>query len=297
MSTKTSSTPTPTPDAPDSKSFMVDSLKSSWIIILIVAAMFILVLVVIYIVAMVKKNKLQNVSLQENMISLSNREVVPYVIPASNLSLVTNGQEFSYSFWIILNSNYDTTSEHKTVIQRGNMPDTSTFSTNTNPVIFLDKIVNKMYVCVSTTQVTKKMKPSEILSKDNQGRYNSGYMISSIDYVPLQRWVFVGVVVKDYTMYIFLDGDLYSATTVYDVAATANSNARPIVKGTNGDIIIGEKVNTTKGFVSNSKFFNYGLTQKEMQENYNQGPNKTSLLSMFGLNNYGVRSPIYEIKT
>ena len=294
MASKSSS---PDVSAPDSKSIMVDSLKSSWIIILIVAAMFILVLVVLYIVSMVKKNKLQNVSLQNNMISLSNREVVPYVIPAANLSLVTNGQEFSYSFWIILDSNYDSTSNHKVIMQRGNPNiDSDKFSPNANPLIFLDKTVNKLYVCVSTTQVTSQKTSNEILTKNAQGQFTSGYMISTIDYVPLQRWVFVGIVIKDTTMYIFLDGDLYSATTVYDVAASSsNTKIRPIVKGTNGDLIIGDKVNTTKGYISNSKFFNYGLTQKEMQDNYNQGPQKTSLLSMFGLNNYGVRSPIYEI--
>ena len=286
-----------TPDMGDSKTIMVDSLKSSWIIILIVAAMFILVLVVIYIVSMVKKNKLQNVSLQNNMISLSNREVVPYTIPAASMSLVTNGQEFSYSFWIILDSNYDPTSNHKVVMQRGNPNvDSNKFSSNANPIIFLDKTVNKLYVCVSTTQVTTQMNANEILTRDAQGRFTSGYMISTVDYVPLQRWVFVGIVIKDTTMYIFLDGDLYSATTVYDVAsASANTKIRPIVRGTNGDLVIGDKVNSTKGYISNSKFFNYGLTQKEMQENYNQGPQKSSLLSMFGLKNYAVRSPIYEI--
>jgi hypothetical protein len=278
------------------KQVMIDSLKSSWIIILVVAAMFILVLVVIYIVSMVKKNKLQNVSLQQAMIDMNNRSVVPYTVSSSQMSLVTNGQEFSYCFWIILSSNYDSTSEHKLVWQRGNTTTTGNkFSPNSNPIVFMDKTVNKMYICVSTTQANKAMSPSEILETNSAGKFTSGYLISTIDYIPLQRWVFVGIVVKDTTLYVFLDGDLYSATTVYDVSAASQTPMRPIIKGTNGDLLIGEKVNTIQGFVSNSKFFNYGLTQPEMQSNYNQGPSKTSLLSMIGLNNYGVRSPIYEI--
>ena len=280
------------------KKLMVETLKSSWIIILIVAAMLILVLVVLYIVSMVKQNKLQNVAMQDNMIDMANRNIVPYKVPSANLSLVTTGQEFSYTFWIILNSNYDSTSDYKLVMQRGNTNiNTSSYSSNTNPVIFLDKNVNTMYICISTTQVQSQMIPSDILAMNGQDQYTSGYLISKIDYIPLQRWVFVGIVIKDTTLYIFLDGDLYSATTVYNVALNGKSNVRPIIKGTNGDLTIGDNVNTTQGYISNSKFFNYGLTQKEMQSNYSQGPAKSSLLSMFGLKNYGVRSPIYEIAT
>lgn len=280
------------------KRVMLDSLKSSWMIILIVAAMFILVLVVIYIISMVKKNKLQNVSLQASMLDLNNRDIVPYNVSSTQMSLVTNGQEFSYCFWIILSSTYDSTNDYKLVLQRGNtntVNGSNQFSSNTNPIVFLDKTVNKMYICVSTSQATGQMSPSDILATNASGQFTSGYLISTIDYVPLQRWVFVGIVVKDTTLYVFMDGDLYSATTVYDVATAINVNVRPIMKGTNGDLTIGEKVNTTPGFLSNSKFFNYGLTQPEMQSNYNQGPSKTSLLSMIGLNNYAVRSPIYEV--
>ena len=277
------------------KKIMVETLKSSWIIILIVAAMLILVLVVIYIVSMVKKNKLQNVSMQKNMIDMADKSVVPLKILSTNLSLVTSGQEFSYTFWIILNSNYDSTSDYKIVMQRGNT-NSLTFSGNTNPLILLDRNVNTMYICVSTTQSNNNLTASEILSMNSTDQYTSGYLISKIDYVPLQRWVFVGIVIKDTTLYVFLDGDLYSATTVYNMASDVSKN-RPIIKGTNGDLTIGDAVNSTPGYISNSKFFNYGLTQKEMQSNYNQGPSKSSLLSMIGLKNYGVRSPIYEIDT
>ena len=285
--------------APGEKSVFVDSLKDSWLIILIVVAMFIIVLIVIYIVSMVKKNKLQNVSLQQSMIGLNDRNVVPYKVDASQMSLVNNGQEFSYCFWVILNSTYDSTTDHKLVFQRGNTPVTAggqtKYSSNTNPIVLLDKTTNKMYVCVSTSQVSSpSMTATEILHTNSLNQFDSGFMVSVIDYVPLQRWVFVGVVIRDTTLYVFLDGDLYSATTVYDVGT--NSKVRPMIRGTNGDLIFGEKMNTTQGYISNTKFFNYALTQKEMQSTYNAGPVKTSLLGMLGINNYGVRSPIYEIQ-
>lgn len=270
---------------------MVESVKSSWIIILIVVAMFILVLIVIYIISIVKKNKLQNVSLQTNMLSLNNREIIPYKVSSENLTLVANGQEFSYAFWIILNSTYDSTSDHKLILQRGGanniVAGRLNFSSSVNPVILMDKATNKMYVCISTTKVTKSNFADNILAKD------SGYIVSTIDYLPLQRWVFIGVVIRETTLYVFIDGDLYSATSIYDIP-TANGS-RPMIKGTNGDIIIGEKNNTTQGYLANSRYFNYALTQKEMTSYYNSGPSKGGIMSMLGLDNYGVRSPIYEV--
>jgi len=283
------------------KNVMMDSLKDSWLIILIVVAMLILVLIVIYIVSMVKKNKLQNVSLQTSMISLNDRNIVPYKVDASQMSLVSNGQEFSYSFWIILSSTYDSTADHKLIFQRGNAPVVSAtgqtrYSSNTNPIVLMDKTTNKMYICISTSQVAAaSLSASDILSTNSLSQFNSGFLVSVIDYIPLQRWVNVGIVIQDTTLYVFLDGDLYSATTVYDVGAAMNVPVRPMIKGTNGNLTMGEKVNTTQGYISNGKFFNYALIQKEMQANYNAGPVTSSWLSLIGLGNYGVRSPIYDL--
>jgi len=288
-------------NASGKKQILTDSLKDSWLIILIIVAMLILVLIVIFIISMVKKNKLQNVNLQKSMIALSDRNVVPYKIDASQMALVSNGQEFSYSFWIILSSTYDSTGDYKLVFQRGNAPTVSSsgqtrYSSNTNPIVLLDKTTNKLYICISTTQVTQaNMTAQQILSKNESNQFNSGYLIGAIDYLPLQRWVNIGIVIRDTTLYVFIDGDLYSATTVYDVSSAMNKPVRPMIRGTNGDMTIGEKVNTTPGFISNTKFFNYALTQKEMQATYNAGPVTSSWLSWLGLGNYGVRSPIYEI--
>jgi len=276
---------------------MMETIKANWIIILIIVAMLVLVLIVIYIVQMVKKNKLQNVSLQAKMIALDDRSVVPLSIDASQMSLVTNGQEFSYTFWLILSSGYDSTSDYKMIMLRGNSVTTAgLYSSNANPIILLDKSTNTMYICIATSAVSgTSNSASSILSRDPvTNQFNSGYMISAIDYVPLQRWVYIGVVIQDTTLYVFIDGDLYSATTVYDVVGGVGG-IRPVIKGTNGNVAIGDKINTTPGYISKTQFFNYALTQTEMQSQYAAGPTPSSMLSIFGLNNYGVRSPVYQI--
>lgn len=293
--------------------------QQSVVIVLILAALFTIVLVVIYIVSMVKKNKLQNVVLHDKIITLDNRDAVPYTVEANTMSLVTQGQEFSYSMWIYLGEHYEPTTDHKLIFQRGNssIPTTSTtptqaqpagaaapaapvglytqYNTNANPIIFLDKNTNKMYFAISTTAVQTSKTLDEIIAKHpTTNRYVSGYLITQIDYVPLQRWVNITLAVKDNTAYVFMDGDMYSAVSVSDVIPP-NSTQRPVLRGTNGQATIGDKRYSTKGFVSLTRYFNYSLTQSEVKDLYNSGPMKKSVLAFIGLDNYGLRAPIYNI--
>ena len=273
--------------------------KHTWVIVLVVAAMFILILVIIYVTTMLKASKLQNVILQTTMIGIDNREVVPFTVPAANMSLVLNGQEYSYSFWIFLGGLYSTTSQQKIIIQRGNSHSYATnslqISPSTSPLIMMDPVSNIMYFCAATSAVTTSMVASDVIAKDTTGTYTSGYLVTTIDYVPLQRWVNIAMVVKDMSMYIYMDADLYSVITVSDISTSTSVN--PMIKGTNGDLLIGDKVNYTPGYISMTRFYNYALTQNDIQSLYNAGPVPTSWLSYLGLKNYGVRTPVYALPT
>jgi hypothetical protein len=270
-------------------------LKESWLILLIIGAMFLLVLVVFYIFYLIKKSKLKNVVLHSDMIVLDNRNVVPHIVSADDMSSLTmNGQEFSYSTWIFLANNYDATSDHKLIMQRGN---TSTvagmISPNTSPIIAMDSKTNKMYIAVSTSAVTNPLTFEKVFEKDAAtNRFTSGFLVTYIDYVPLQRWVNVILVVREMNMYVYIDGDVYSVASASEVRTNSD---RPMIRGTSGDLAIGEKRNTTHGYLSLTQFFNYGLTQKEVRSIYANGPSRNSWLAIFGLGSYGVRSPVYKI--
>jgi hypothetical protein len=271
----------------------------SWVIILIIVAMVVLVLIVVYIVSMVKKTSLQNVVLQTNLIAMDNRTVVPYLVPSGNMSLVTNGQEFSYNFWIFLGGAYASGNQHKLVLQRGNINKYSgsmiQISPNTNPLIMLDSKTNKMYFAVLTNNVTTSMSPSTIFAQDANGNFKSGWLISYIDYVPLQRWVNISLVVKNTAMYVYMDADLYSVASLSDLVNQSQTNINPMIMGSTGDLTIGDSVQYTSGYISLTRFFNYAMGQPDLQALYNNGPALTSWLSYLGLGNYGVRSPVYEI--
>jgi hypothetical protein len=102
------------------------------------------------------------------------------------------------------------------------------------------------------------------------------------------------MVLRDNIMTIYMDGDIYSVTTTADLLVNSN-DVRPIVNSTNGDAFIGSTKFSTLGFISKLSMYNYGLTQNQIRNLYNQGPVTKSLLSMFGIANYGVRSPIYNL--
>ena len=277
---------------------LLKALKESYIIILVVIAMITLVIIVVFIFNIIQKNKLKNVVLHKNTITLNNRDIVPYKVESKDLTGITiNGQEFSYSFWLFLSNTYDITSGPKMILTRGNDATTPNIVTAaTSPIIAMDAVTNKMQIALSTTAVTTDTMLSgdsnTVFQRDaNTGKYTSGFLCTYIDYIPLQRWVNIIVVAKDTSMYVYFDGDIYTVSSVNDISSVI----RPTIRGTNGTVYIGDKKNTTPGYISQTQFYNYALTQKEVRYIYRSGPIKSSWLSALGMGNYGVRSPIYEL--
>jgi hypothetical protein len=276
--------------------------QQSWVIILVVIAMIVLVLVVVYIMQMIKKTRLQNIVLQSSMIAMDNRTVVPFSVPAGNMSLVSNGQEYSYSFWIFMGSAYASTTQPKIILQRGN---TNTYTSNgliqisssTSPLIMLDKASNKMYFAVSTSAVgATSLSPTDIIKQTSAGDYTSGYLVTYIDYVPLQRWVNIALVIKNTAIYVYMDADLYSVASVASAhSGLSGSTTNPMIAGTSGDLTLGDSRYSTPGFLSLARFYNYALGQSDLQALYSSGPVPQSWLSYIGLGQYGVRNPVYEV--
>ena len=271
------------------------------IVCLIIAAMLVLIFLIIYIVQQVKRTKLQNVNLQKDapsaLIQMDNRQSVPYRVPANNMALVSNGQEFSISFWVFLGSNYTATDKQKMIMVRGNgntyNEGTIMITKNTCPVIFLDSNSNTMYFAVSTSKAAASMTPAQIIHTVPNGTYDSGWLVAKVDYVPLQRWVYLTMTLQQTNLQVFLDGDLYSVATLGDIVN--NLTGMPIIHGSSGDLLIGDSINYTPGYIAKASFYNYALTQSDVKTMYAAGPNTNSYLSYIGLGNYAVRSPIYQV--
>jgi hypothetical protein len=262
-------------------------------IILILVVMCLIVVIIFVVVSMLRNNKMKSVVLHSSMIDLSNRNIVPYTVESDKLPNISNsGQEYSYGFWIFLGNKYDQTNDHKILLSRGNSDNvvgTNNFSSLTNPIIFMDKTSNKLYVAISTTEAK-----SVNVTLDDIVKGESGYIVSYIDYIPLQRWVHVVVTVKNIYVNIYLDGDLYTVNTVNDIT-TVSASTRPMIRGTSGPVTIGNNRSSIFGHLSMTQIYNFSLSQKEIKKIYNKGPVRSSWLSIIGLGNYGVRTPIYQL--
>lgn len=282
-----------TTGAVEKTGYLKDITNDSIIIILVIIAMIVIILITIYIVRMFKKSNMKETNLVTSIIKLHDKANIPLNIPAGKLATSNRGQEFTYSFWIYLGE-YSTTSQHKLLIQRGS-PDpkeqVSKLSFNANPIIALDKGTNMMWFALSTTKTTGENSLDDIFNK------NASCLVSKIEYVPLHRWVFISMVLRDNIMTIYLDGDIYSVTTTSDIVGSSSGNSvRPIVNSTYGDAFIGSSKHFTTSFISKLNSYNFALTQNEILKKYNQGPVNKSILSVFGLANYGVRNPVYNLQ-
>lgn len=275
---------------------MTQTTKNTVIVVLIIAALLLLIIAIVYIANLIKKSGLKRVDLQKKLIALDNKAVVPYSIPNGLMTIVNRGQEYSLATWLYLGPQYESTTQHKLIFQRGNTSQVpGTYDFNTSPLVFLDKATNRLYVAISTTAVTSSsMTLDDIVSRNLEGKFESGYLVTYIDYVPLQRWVYVLVIVRDNNVMLFMDGDLYSVVSIADIAQTSSNN-RPILRGSAGDATIGSAKTMIKGFVAKTQYYNYGLNQKDITKAYKEGPMKKSWLTLFGISNYGVRSPIYNL--
>lgn len=268
-----------------------------WITLaVIVIIMIVFALVIVYIIKIVKNNGTEEIVLHKELIALADRNIVPMKI-VDGVPSVNGGQSFSITFWIYITDSYDITSNHKLVFQRGNgKPNTDSFTSTTNPIVFMHKATNKMYIAVATKNASDDITLDQ-LTADKNATYVSGYMISKIDYVPFQRWVNIGITIQDYMISIYYDGQLYSVVSTGDVSESlfGTGKGRPMINGCSGDFYLGDSSNLFKGYIAKTSFYNYAISPTDIENLYKIGPSIKTWLSYLGLGNYGVRTPVYKL--
>jgi len=159
---------------------------------------------------------------------------------------------------------------------------------------------------------------AHIAKKNADGDYTVTDLVTGIEieYIPLQRWVHVGIVINDIgggTFNVFIDGNYLKTENNQTVQDSSNKNSsRSYYKETDyinvsrlnlnneGELHIGgDKVGSTmygfSGLVSKFSIFNYDMNRNDIYKEYSAGPMKGVLASM-GLSAYGIRNPIYKIK-
>ena len=255
-------------------------------LIAIITLMFIITIyVIMYIWKTYKSTSLKTVTMVPAPVQLTETGGFKNLSADVTLPDMYNGNEFSYSFWVYVNSNTgNSISSDKHVISR--MTNTDDIST-ANPIFFIDAESNKLYAYVSYSSSNVNflvnnlpdMKPDALV----------------IDYLPIHRLVNIILVVDNNYIQLFMDGELRQVKDFSSNGITENKVPRP----TQGNIVAcgSENLVSFDGFISKVQCFNYALTLDHAKIVYKTGPLPKSLLAALGVPNYGVRSPFYRIDT
>lgn len=245
-------------------------------------------------------------------------------LKGDNIPNSGNGKRASLSFWIYIHDINKFSGSYRHVLHRGKEDDT--FDKG-GPYVRLDKDTNKLSVVYPPNDTNNPYGPYTLDTttlEDDKWIYVRQTRGITFDYIPLQRWVHVAVVVNEDanggTITGYIDGELNKSVsqlspntdkvTFKIVAASPSTtptskefmptfdiqNANLDMKG---DVYVGGSVNDLSGqgfsgLVGNIQFFNHDLNAQDVYDVYKKGP-IDSLLARMGLPAYGVQSPVYRI--
>ena len=261
--------------------------SSSSIMVFLVITVVVIVCIIGYIVYKVRRADLQSVDLVKNPRKLFGSGGSPLVIDGNKMPATLNGQEFAFSFWMYLLDS-SPTADHKVVFYRGGSSSLTTTSViGSSPVVSMDKSSNRLRVSVRTGNAVTPASSTASYSITNI-LADPGYLTASIDYLPLQRWVHVVAVVQDNLLTLYEDGDIYTVENVSDLQGS------PVFSGISGQLTVGGGANEVRGYVNKLQYYNYALSPRDVRQLYENGPTSNSVLNLLGVDNYGMRTPIYK---
>lgn len=273
--------------------------------------------------------------------SINNRK--QHTIPQTKVPVVTskfqsyeadsipapgNGKRMTFAFWIYINDLNKFNGSYRNVMYRGDM---MAPIASQSPVVLLDADGNRMHVIFGTERddpydgkradlfgdgaIEDKLKIPEY--RDREIAYLIATRGISIDYIPIQRWVHVAVVVNEDVnggvIHAYLDGELVKiarskneGTSIGLKSMKENNTSLDIISNLSiqnmnldkrGNVYIGGSMDAPlpgfSGLVSRVTFFNYDLNVRDIYKVYMEGP-VDGLASKVGAA-YGVRAPIYRV--
>lgn len=239
-----------------------------------------------------------------------------------------NGKRQTIAFWIYINDVDKYKGLYRHIWHRGEKQ-----ANGASPLVFMDKTANKIHIryddLTSPAQISMSapyVDTKDITVADASVKYKVAkdadklpYDLAThgitIDYVPIQRWVHVAVVVNEEvnggSIQAFLDGELVKSVeagktiNIEFASGAARQTVTQEYKFQNlnldkaGDVYIGGSLLESvgpgfAGLVSKILFVNHDLNVKDIYNIYIQGP-IDNLAAKLGMPAYGVRSPIYKI--
>lgn len=252
-------------------------------------------------------------------------------VSGNNIPISGNGKRMTIAFWIYINDIDKYKGVYRHIWHRGDKD-----INGSSPFIFLDKDTTKLHVRfndITNPQAISITKPyyherdftsgsttvrKYVKNEADRIVYDLATHGITIDYIPLQRWVHVAVVINEEvnrgSIQAFLDGELVksveSGKTTSPIEFVDNAGQNKSMYSQTyafqnlnldkpGDIYIGGTLMESagpgfSGLVSKIVFVNHDLNIKDIYNLYIEGP-IDNIASKLGLPAYGVRSPIYKI--
>lgn len=247
-------------------------------------------------------------------------------LEADGIPAPGNGKRMTFAFWIYIHDLNKFAGSYRNVMYRGDM---NAPLASQSPIVLLDAKDNRMHIIFGTEQADPyNGKKAQIFGNnatdemmrtpENQAREIT-YLLATrgitIDYIPIQRWVHVAIVVNEEIngglVQAYLDGELVKIVRTEKEAKSigikrADVTTEDIVSQLNiqnmnldkrGNVYIGGSMDAPlpgfSGLVSRVNFFNYDLNVRDIYKVYLEGP-IDGLASKIGAA-YGVRTPVYRL--
>lgn len=221
-----------------------------------------------------------------------------------NVPELSNGRRFTMTFWIYIYDIERFRGIYRNVFFIGSGGNfTKDMNANPNVQVILNDNDNKMLIFFGSRDTTTASTTTDAKSKLLKSVAERGI---SLDYIPIQRWVHVGVVVNETVnggvIQAYIDGELVKNVTSLDDTDVADTklNVQKIVPSMSGILTVGGSAATTdatigfSGLISKVTIYNYDLNAKDIYNDYLRGP-VDSVLSKVGMPSYGVRLPFKRV--
>lgn len=214
----------------------------------------------------------------------------------------SNGIKRTYGFWIYINDINKYNGSFRHIAHLGKE---AKEIKNACPYIFLDKFKNEIHVRFApkvetlTTQTLNNINDTAALLTSNNKKCGI-----TIKYVPIQRWVYIVIVVSDVNgglIYTYIDGELAEVERGKDYTADKLALHELDFETRPGGLFVGGSlanslINATgfSGLISKFTVYNYDLNKNDIYKEYNKGP-LNGLLTSMGIVSYGLRNPVYKL--
>ena len=223
----------------------------------------------------------------------------------------SNGIKRSYGFWIYINDidKYRGNYRHIAHLGGNQLPGQIK---DACPYIFLDKHTNSIHVRFAPKE--DPLIKDDVLSeytekKDDLFKYKSpgddenAKCGITINYVPIQRWVHIVIVVSDVNggiVYTYIDGELTDQT---DAKISKLKLHELGFENKTDTLFVGGNISNTQvgasgfsGLLSKFSLYNYDLNKNDIYKEYSKGP-LNGLLTSMGIVSYGLRNPVYKLNS